>query len=360
MAGGLTVTRGNAGRRWTGSAGAVYTVLGAVALLLAVFAASDGGGARPASANEETKSPITVTKVLIPSDDPGRFDLFVDSEQVLEDAGDGAVGGAGFPEGNSFVVSETLGASAPAGLDLEAYETTIECESGGEVIASGEGTSLEVPLSIPPPSLELEGSNITQSFNPITCTVTNTRIPPPPDCDGDGLSDADELLFGTDPCNPDTDGDGRSDADELFIDNTDPTDPLNLAPSPSLPPRCPQPGAFAPALGPGTALTIFGGGTVGEFQDALFEAGYQSGTFTFRNGLRATIPSDPNDPTFFVFFGGLSDVETTLTVTDTLTPDLLRAVEIPRCTPTFLSSDPSLIFSDGFESGDVSSWSSVP
>ena len=46
--------------------------------------------------------------------------------------------------------------------------------------------------------------------------------------------------------------------------------------------------------------------------------------------------------------------------TDTLTPDLLRAVEIPRCTPTFLSSDPNLIFSDGFESGDVSSWSSVP
>jgi hypothetical protein len=35
------------------------------------------------------------------------------------------------------------------------------------------------------------------------------------DSDGDGLSDADEEKYGTDPDNPDTDGDGISDGDEV-------------------------------------------------------------------------------------------------------------------------------------------------
>ena len=35
------------------------------------------------------------------------------------------------------------------------------------------------------------------------------------DDDNDGLSDADEALYGTDPFNPDTDGDGVSDGDEV-------------------------------------------------------------------------------------------------------------------------------------------------
>lgn len=43
------------------------------------------------------------------------------------------------------------------------------------------------------------------------------------DDDGDGLSDADENIFGTDPLNPDTDGDGVSDGQEV----TDGSDPLD-------------------------------------------------------------------------------------------------------------------------------------
>ena len=35
------------------------------------------------------------------------------------------------------------------------------------------------------------------------------------DDDNDGLTDADEATYGTDPLNPDTDGDGVSDADEV-------------------------------------------------------------------------------------------------------------------------------------------------
>ncbi len=52
----------------------------------------------------------------------------------------------------------------------------------------------------------------------ILCTFTVVDT----DLDDDGLTDAQELLFGTDPTNPDTDGDGVSDSQELFIDNTDP------------------------------------------------------------------------------------------------------------------------------------------
>lgn len=44
------------------------------------------------------------------------------------------------------------------------------------------------------------------------------------DTDGDGLSDWEESLWGTDPNNPDTDGDGTNDGDEV-AQNRDPNDP---------------------------------------------------------------------------------------------------------------------------------------
>jgi hypothetical protein len=42
------------------------------------------------------------------------------------------------------------------------------------------------------------------------------------DTDGDGLSDADEGVYGTNPTNPDTDGDGLPDGDEVNVTLTDP------------------------------------------------------------------------------------------------------------------------------------------
>lgn len=40
--------------------------------------------------------------------------------------------------------------------------------------------------------------------------------------DGDGLTDAEEMTFGTDPLDPDTDGDGLTDWEEVFVYGTDP------------------------------------------------------------------------------------------------------------------------------------------
>ncbi len=42
------------------------------------------------------------------------------------------------------------------------------------------------------------------------------------DSDGDGLGNADEVLLDTDPANPDTDGDGLSDGDEVTVHGSDP------------------------------------------------------------------------------------------------------------------------------------------
>lgn len=45
------------------------------------------------------------------------------------------------------------------------------------------------------------------------------------DSDGDGLSDSEELLYGTNPLLADTDGDGLNDYDEVMIHKTDPLNP---------------------------------------------------------------------------------------------------------------------------------------
>ncbi|MCL2049228.1 MAG: hypothetical protein FWG87_10940, partial [Defluviitaleaceae bacterium] len=50
--------------------------------------------------------------------------------------------------------------------------------------------------------------------------------PNSPDTDGDGLTDYEEVhIYGTDPLNPDTDGDGLTDYEEIHVFGTDPLNP---------------------------------------------------------------------------------------------------------------------------------------
>jgi YD repeat-containing protein len=57
-------------------------------------------------------------------------------------------------------------------------------------------------------------------FSVVSSSVSGSNV----DSDGDGLSDAQEILIGTDPFNPDTDGDGFSDGVEV-ASGSDPLDP---------------------------------------------------------------------------------------------------------------------------------------
>lgn len=49
----------------------------------------------------------------------------------------------------------------------------------------------------------------------VSATVTDADMPIAPDQDHDGLSDAEEKLYGTNQAKPDTDGDGYSDGQEV-------------------------------------------------------------------------------------------------------------------------------------------------
>jgi parallel beta-helix repeat protein len=75
------------------------------------------------------------------------------------------------------------------------------------------------------------------------------------DADGDGLSDLEELLKGTDPLNPDTDGDGILDSEDPYpLDPTLPARPTGtpaVSPVPGTSPAAPTPQPSAPASTPG-------------------------------------------------------------------------------------------------------------
>ncbi|MFN4884976.1 MAG: gliding motility-associated C-terminal domain-containing protein, partial [Bacteroidota bacterium] len=77
-----------------------------------------------------------------------------------------------------------------------------------------------------------EVGDITNPLDPCEYVVSSVTLTPSAnwyalDCDGDSLSNGDELVNNTDVFNPDTDGDGVTDGTEV-ADNTIPTDPCSL------------------------------------------------------------------------------------------------------------------------------------
>jgi hypothetical protein len=87
--------------------------------------------------------------------------------------------------------------------------------------------SAETPTPAATPTPDLTSPNADPDHDGLT-NAQETQYgtdPQKADTDGDGIQDGREVTLGTDPKNPDTDGDGASDGDEALIAGTDPKDP---------------------------------------------------------------------------------------------------------------------------------------
>jgi gliding motility-associated-like protein len=97
--------------------------------------------------------------------------------------------------------------------------------SGGNIISGSTTLTPQIDL---PATYTLTVTNLTNGCtSSASVTVLDNTDPaddPTGDCDGDGLTNEEEIAIGTDPLNPDTDGDGVLDGTEV-ADGTSPTDP---------------------------------------------------------------------------------------------------------------------------------------
>ena len=123
----------------------------------ATFKAQSGETITCTFTNERKTGELTVRKVLDPTDDPGKFDLKIGNEVVVDDGGHLAEASRTLPTGTGYTVAELGG----TGTSLAKYDSKIECKDGDTVVKSGTGTSLAgVPV--------IQGKDV-------ICTFTNTR-----------------------------------------------------------------------------------------------------------------------------------------------------------------------------------------
>lgn len=121
--------------------------------------------------NQGPVAHLTVVKRLIPSTDPGRFDLLVDGEPQIEQVGDGGSTGQLTLGLGTHMVSERVTAAEDPTVTLDQYAISTSCvnETTGAVVASGTGSaSVSVTLAT--------------ASDDVVCTITNERTAePPPD-----------------------------------------------------------------------------------------------------------------------------------------------------------------------------------
>lgn len=119
--------------------------------------------------NSQAVAHLTVVKQLIPSTDPGRFDLLVGGVPRLDNAGNGdSTGPLALPLG-THTVSEQITAAEVHENSLSDYSISTVCvnETDGEQVAHGSGSG---PVSV----------DLTSETDDIVCTITNHRIGPEP------------------------------------------------------------------------------------------------------------------------------------------------------------------------------------
>ncbi len=120
-----------------------------------------GNALTVSSTSRRCAGSITVVKRLVPSGDPGRFDLEIDGEV----AGGAFAVGDGDTTGTIAVTADrhTVGESGAPGTSLDDYEVEIVCRGDGgtgSVVAAANGPSVGVQV---------------RRNDAVVCTITNTR-----------------------------------------------------------------------------------------------------------------------------------------------------------------------------------------
>lgn len=124
---------------------------------------TDGQNITCTFTNTRNTGQVKLVKKLSPADDAGRFNLQLDGNTKAAGVGDGGASETLTVNTGGHTISEV----AAEGTSLSDYTSSASCEAGGQVIASGEVTTLELSVT---------------SGQAVTCTFKNTRnsSPPPP------------------------------------------------------------------------------------------------------------------------------------------------------------------------------------